>query len=146
MEIQLSELPTLARQVLEKVEPHADHAFLITLQGELGAGKTTFMQALARELGIAEAVQSPTYVLMKSYDIAYKGHERLVHIDAYRLEAPAQFAALKPEVFLNDPKNIVCIEWPERLAGALPKADIALRFAHSREKGDGVRIVGLEVE
>lgn len=131
--IRLEEMPNFAREVLARVPGAASRtrACLITLQGELGAGKTTFMQALARELGIAEAVQSPTFVLMKSYEIAYKGYAKLVHIDAYRFDEPKQFEALKPEEFLGDAKNIVCIEWPERLEGVLPKADIALQFSHT---------------
>ena len=125
------ELPYFARNVLAvlHLREQKNRAFVVTLQGELGAGKTTFVQALAKEMGVTETVQSPTYVLMKSYPLNYDGFERLVHIDAYRLENPEQFAALRPEDFLRDPKSLVLIEWPERLGGVLSKPDMRLTFS-----------------
>jgi tRNA threonylcarbamoyladenosine biosynthesis protein TsaE len=127
--IALADLPQTARAALERLMPKKNGATLVTLKGDLGAGKTTFVQALARELGIADAVQSPTYVLMKSYPIAHKGFTKLVHIDAYRLDKPEQFLALRPEEFLNDPESLICIEWPERLEGILPAPDLELEFS-----------------
>lgn len=105
-------------------------ATIIALRGDLGAGKTTFTQALARELGITDVVQSPTYVLMKSYPINFKQFKNLIHIDAYRLDKPEEFSALKPETFLNNPENLIVIEWPERVEGHLPTPDILLNFSH----------------
>ncbi len=106
-------------------------ATIIALRGDLGAGKTTFTQALAHELGITDAIQSPTYVLMKSYPIAFDRFNKLVHIDAYRLERPEEFGALKPEVFLKDRGVLMVIEWPERVEGQLPTPDIVLNFSHT---------------
>ncbi len=125
-----------------------DTAVLISLSGELGAGKTTFVQAFAKELGIEPVVQSPTYVLMKSYELPTSSHQdlkftKLVHIDAYRLEKPEHFTALKPETFLSDPKNIVCIEWPERVEGALPTPDLVINFSSEGMK-EGER--GVEIQ
>lgn len=135
----LSELPYFVRNVLAVVgmEPHKSSATIIALRGDLGAGKTTFTQSLARELGITDTVQSPTYVLMKSYPLSFKNpypgiegrFDTLVHIDAYRLEKPEEFLALKPEQFLGNPKCLVVVEWPERLSGVLPPADITVRFS-----------------
>ena len=53
----------------------------------------------------------------------------LIHIDAYRLEDPKEFAALRPEEFLNDVRNIVCIEWAENIREALPEPDLILKFS-----------------
>ncbi len=117
----------------------------VALSGDLGAGKTTFVQALARALGIAETVQSPTYVLMKSYPIAYRQFTTLIHIDAYRLEKPEEFAALRPEIFLADPTNLVCIEWPEKVGEALPKPDLLLKFS-SEGAEEGERYISIEQE
>ncbi len=127
--ILLAKISALAREVLAKLPQKDTAAAVIALSGDLGAGKTTFVQALGKELGIAETMQSPTYVLMKTYPIDYKQFTTLIHIDAYRLNGAKEFAALKPEVFLNDPKNLVCIEWPERAGEALPTPDITLRFS-----------------
>jgi tRNA threonylcarbamoyladenosine biosynthesis protein TsaE len=127
--IALHMLPQTAKSVLERLPQKNSGATIIALSGELGAGKTTFVQALARELGVSEAVQSPTYVLMRSYPIAYRQFTTLIHIDAYRLERPEEFAALKPGTFLSDPTNLVCIEWPEKAGDVLPKPDITLKLS-----------------
>lgn len=122
--------------VLALAEPKAS-ATVLALEGDLGAGKTTFVQALARELGVQDAVQSPTYVLMKAYPLELSGaggaangkFTKLVHIDAYRLESPEEFDALRPQEFLRDPEALVVVEWPERLAGKLPAPDMTLKFS-----------------
>ena len=116
---------------------HKDAATVLALEGDLGAGKTTFVQTLARELGVADVVQSPTYVLMKSYSLQLSGPEattnkkftKLVHIDAYRLESPEEFAALRPEEFLADPECLVVVEWPQKLGDKLPVPDMTLTFS-----------------
>lgn len=118
---------------IEKIRAGSHQAFLIALRGDLGAGKTTFTQVLAKELGITEAIQSPTYVLMKSYPISFGRFTKLIHIDAYRLDKPEEFSALKPESFLSDPQNLIVIEWPERVEGVLPKPDMLLNFSHEGE-------------
>lgn len=149
----LSELRYFVRNVLAVVgmEPPKEAATLIALQGDLGAGKTTFTQQLARELGIEDTVQSPTYVLMKSYPVSFKNpypgiegrFDKLVHIDAYRLESPEEFAALRPETFLMDPKALVVVEWPEKLGEALPQPDILVSFS-SEGAAEGERMVEMQ--
>lgn len=127
--VRLENLGLFAKGILKKLEGKPEGATVFALQGDLGAGKTTFVQALAGELGITETVQSPTYVLMKKYDISYRSFTTLIHIDAYRLANAGEFAALKPERFLGDPKVLVAFEWPERVEGALPKPDLTLKFS-----------------
>lgn len=136
--VPLVELPEFARNVraMLKLLPNKTTATTIWLKGNLGAGKTTFMQALARELEVKEDIVSPTYVLMKIYELpqnrtqfgTHRRFHRLVHIDAYRLNDSSEFAALKPESFLNDPFALVAIEWPERVEGALPTPDLVMNF------------------
>lgn len=125
----LTELPTLVQEVLAQLPQHKDTATIVALSGDLGAGKTTFVKALAEALGVSGTVQSPTYVLMKSYPISYGSFKMLVHIDAYRLEKPEEFAALQPETFLHNKAVLVCIEWPERVAGILPTPDLVINFS-----------------
>ncbi len=137
--VPLIELPEFVRNVtaMLAMDRHNTKAVVLGLRGELGAGKTTFVQQLARQMGVREVVQSPTYVLMKKYALPdglnpmgqKRRFKNLVHIDAYRLENPKEFAALKPAEFLDDPSNLVVVEWPERLGSALPKADLNLSFS-----------------
>jgi len=107
----------------------AEKAFVVGLSGHLGAGKTSFVKLVAHELGVTETVTSPTFVLMKIYEINKRMFEknsadninkneffqRLVHIDAYRLEKKVDLTALKFEDIVADPKNLVMIEWPENV-------------------------------
>ncbi len=123
-------------------------ATIIALRGDLGAGKTTFVQALCKRLGITATVQSPTYVLMKSYPLegptttfgAPRRFNRVVHIDAYRLEKPQEFSALKPEQFLQDPSALVLVEWPEKLGTLLPKPTLTVVFS-AEAAGEGERYI-----
>ncbi len=157
--VPIYDLPYFVGNVLATLAllPEKDSATLITLTGNLGSGKTTFVQEFARKLGITETVQSPTYVLMKSYPFQGdrtsfgrpRRYSRLIHIDAYRLENPEEFKTLRPEEFLNDPKALVLVEWPEKAGTLLPPADIALRFTSEgvgemereiqMEAGDGMK-------
>ncbi len=141
----LAELPHFVRNVMAVIwlEEPKQTATVIALRGDLGAGKTTFTQTLARELGVADTLQSPTYVLMKKYKTTNEKFHTLVHIDAYRLESAEQFAALKPEQFLNDQKALVVIEWPERVEAALPKPDVTVNFS-SEGAAEGERYVSIE--
>ena len=88
---------------------------VLALHGDLGVGKTTFVQGLARGLGIHPPVTSPTFNLYTLYE----GNRRLLHLDAYRLENEDQVEALMLEDFLISPW-IAAIEWPERIAGWFP--------------------------
>jgi tRNA threonylcarbamoyladenosine biosynthesis protein TsaE len=109
----------------------ADSAFVAGLSGHLGAGKTAFTKAVAAELGIPEVVTSPTFVLMKIYDISGSREtpfRRLVHIDAYRLEKPEELEALKWEQLVADPHNLIMVEWPENVGLGKEGLDEWLKF------------------
>ena len=151
--VPLRELPEFVGNVLATIwlDGVKDRATILALVGDLGAGKTTFVQALAKRLGIKETVQSPTYVLMKSYPLdgplttfgEKRRFNRLIHIDAYRLENPEEFKTLKPEEFLNDPKAFVVIEWPQKLGNLLPHPNFTVHFsAEGAEVGE--RFVEIE--
>ncbi len=153
--VPLHELPEFVRNVraMLKLHPKVEGALTVWLRGNLGAGKTTFVQTIAKEYGITETIQSPTYVLMKSYEIPGERTEfgqkrrftKLVHIDAYRLNSADEFAALKPEEFLNETGSIVFIEWPERVEEALPKPDMIIDFT-ADEAGEGERHITVRGE
>jgi tRNA threonylcarbamoyl adenosine modification protein YjeE len=103
-------------------------ALVLALTGELGAGKTTFTQTLARALGITEAVTSPTFVVMKRYPLAHPLFTALVHVDLYRIDDVEELLPLRFTEAVSDPKNIVVVEWPERAPGALPVDAISISF------------------
>lgn len=85
------------------------------LYGDLGSGKTTFVQAVGKALGIAETITSPTFVVVKTYGTTHAVIRKLVHADLYRLHAREDAQALGLEEAMSDPKALVCIEWPEVL-------------------------------
>lgn len=120
----------LAAELAAALPPDAT----VALHGDLGVGKTTFVQGLARGFGVREHVTSPTFAI---YSI-YQGESRtLVHLDAYRLENEKQIEALLLDEFLVSP-YCLAVEWPEKIAAWLPAN--AWRLALSIEKGKRRRI------
>ena len=99
---------------------------VLALHGELGAGKTTFVQGLALGLGIEDPIQSPTFV----YCNEYKGKMSLSHFDLYRLQNVGEFLKLGFEEHL-EPSGVTVIEWPEILVSILPQDVIQLYFKYS---------------
>jgi tRNA threonylcarbamoyladenosine biosynthesis protein TsaE len=114
--------------------PHPEHATLVTLSGELGAGKTSFVQGMARTLGITEPITSPTFVLEKVYDLDGQPFSKLVHIDVYRLEGDESLRPLGFTERYADPATLIVLEWPELVEGQLPKPEHHLTF---RVVGEG---------
>lgn len=103
---------------------------VIALYGDLGAGKTTFAQALAKALGVKKRVQSPTFILMQEYRLPKRGTAKLLlHADAYRGDV-AQFKAVGLTEYLRHPETIVLVEWADRIQELLPKKVINVRLAH----------------
>ncbi|PIR44638.1 MAG: tRNA (adenosine(37)-N6)-threonylcarbamoyltransferase complex ATPase subunit type 1 TsaE [Candidatus Vogelbacteria bacterium CG10_big_fil_rev_8_21_14_0_10_51_16] len=102
---------------------HKETTPVLALYGDLGAGKTAFVQGLAKAIGIKERITSPTFVLMKNYAICCgfdSSWSELVHIDAYRFETADDLKALNWEKVIMPADKIVALEWPERVATALP--------------------------
>jgi tRNA threonylcarbamoyladenosine biosynthesis protein TsaE len=95
-------------------------AVVLDLKGDLGAGKTTLVQMIGEELGVGETIQSPTFVLMKSYKTKHPRFKNLVHIDAYRIEHIEEVKILGLENIFADPTNLVCIEWAEKIKEVVP--------------------------
>lgn len=113
----------------EAIRTKTKGALVIALSGELGAGKTTFVQGFATALGIKEKLASPTFVIMKIYALA--GKKDLVHIDCYRLHAPKDLLSLGVREMFRDPHALVLIEWPEHVKKILPRNHIHISFMHA---------------
>ena len=102
------------------------------LEGELGAGKTTLIQALAHGLGVAANATSPTYALVHRYQ-GTRGP--VYHLDCYRLRHPDEAADLDWETLLAE-GDAILIEWPERAGSYVPEATLRLRLSHVAEADD----------
>lgn len=129
----LEALQVEAAEFAASLRPIEGHALLVALSGELGAGKTSFTQGMADALGIEEPITSPTFVLEKVYELDGQPFERLVHIDAYRLEGDTSLAPLGFDELYADPMNLIVFEWPERVGEQLPPPDHHLSFSVAEE-------------
>lgn len=126
------ETHALARELAAQLPPDTT----LALHGDLGAGKTTFVQGLARGLGVDAPVTSPTFNIFT----LYKGGARtLVHMDAYRLESDRQIDALMLEDFLVSPW-VLAVEWPEKIAAWIPANALHLDLGITPEQRHTVRL------
>lgn len=108
---------------------HPSLGALITLKGELGAGKTTLTRGILRGYGYEGAVKSPTYTLVEPYEF---DQCHIYHFDLYRLADPDEFEFLGIEDYFQ-PDNLCIVEWPERAENFLPQADIELQLSGTGE-------------
>ncbi|HIS85399.1 MAG TPA: tRNA (adenosine(37)-N6)-threonylcarbamoyltransferase complex ATPase subunit type 1 TsaE [Candidatus Faecivicinus avistercoris] len=113
-----------------------DAGDVLLLEGDLGAGKSVVARGVARALGIAGAMPSPTFTLL----IPYEGEKKLYHFDLYRLADPDEFWAAGLDEFVSG-DGIAVIEWPQ-MAQLSPERSIVLRIA--RGEGDDDRVIELE--
>lgn len=103
---------------------------ILALSGELGSGKTAFVKALARAVGIKKTVTSPTFVVMNVYTFPKRYHNaiQLCHIDAYRLKSVKDLEILGAQEYIGDSTIITAIEWPEQVKGSFLKDAIRIDF------------------
>ena len=107
---------------------------LVTLQGELGAGKTTLVRSVLRALGVQGAIKSPTYPLLETYNVS---RLYLYHFDFYRIKSPSELEeAGMRECFSSS--GLCFVEWPERAEGWLPAADVVVAL---QMEGQGRKLV-----
>jgi tRNA threonylcarbamoyladenosine biosynthesis protein TsaE len=126
----------LARS-LDREVPH-----ILCLYGQLGSGKTTFTQGFARGLGITSRLLSPTFIIVRRYQIPKK-ESYLYHVDLYRLNKASEMAGIGlPEIF-TDPEAYTVVEWAERLGELLPKRRIDIRLATAQDDSHVITIEGL---
>jgi len=126
----LSETQALAQKLAEIVEPQDT----ITLEGDLGAGKTTFTQAFAKGLGITRTVNSPTFTIMKQYN----GRLPLNHLDVYRLEDSDEDLGWD-EIFYGDAVTVV--EWAHLIERDLPGERLAIEIRRADENARVITLI-----
>lgn len=124
----------------EKIANNLKNGAVVCLYGELGSGKTVFVQGLAKGLGIKERILSPTFVMVRSYALCTLPYETFYHVDLYRIENEKDIEGLGLEEIWSDPKNIVAIEWAEKIKKILPKKRVDIYFEYLKEDRRKIRI------
>lgn len=114
----------------------SDGTFIIALEGELGAGKTTLVAGILRSYGVTGPIRSPTYTLIEPYETARRP---IYHLDLYRLSDPNEVEPLGIRDLLAG-SSLLLIEWPSRGAGAIPTADLWIDIAYPPLGTDGRRL------
>lgn len=114
----LQETEVFAQELLNKIKTN-----IVGLYGDLGSGKTALTKSIAKILGVQEEITSPTFVIAKFYTLKNPKYTQLIHIDAYRLEHFSELESLGFKEWYVDPKNLIVIEWPEKVKEILPQHD-----------------------
>jgi len=140
----ISNSPLQTQEFAKKVLTKLKGKNPICLYGELGSGKTTFVQGLARALGVKKRVISPTFILMRSYQLPVTSYQKrgdwrlatgdwqhLIHLDCYRIESEKDLKSFDLKELCEDKKNLVVIEWAEKLKKILPKGRIDIEFEYA---------------
>jgi len=138
----IEETQSLAKKLARKTSPGT----VISLIGDLGAGKTTFTKGFARQMGIKDHVTSPTFKLISEY----QGNEYILnHIDAYRMNGIEDFLNIGGEEYLISKNSITIIEWGDLLNDILPLKTIRVNFERIKSPKEsrkieisGIKIVG----
>lgn len=119
--LNLKETEELANELAGKLQPGQVVAFY----GDLGSGKTTLIQFIAKKLGVTQPVTSPTFVLQKNYPL---DDFSIAHIDCYRLNSLDEARGLGFEELFADPKYLIFVEWAEKIEGLLPENTIKIKL------------------
>jgi len=122
----IEETHLLAESLAATIKPGQ----LIALRGDLGSGKTAFTKGFAKALGIKQHITSPTFLIVKTYEVVRDDIRKLYHLDLYRLESEEEIKGIGITEILKDPYGVVIVEWAERMGGLLPKdrIDIYLEY------------------
>ena len=120
-----------AKEILKK-GPQKE-AVVLVLYGNLGGGKTTFLQGFANGLGVKEKILSPTFVILKRFK-SNKNFKNFYHIDCYRLKDSKDILELDFKKLILNPENIIAVEWPEKIKKVLPRKAIRIDFKFINEK------------
>jgi tRNA threonylcarbamoyladenosine biosynthesis protein TsaE len=153
-----NDIPNIAGELIGKARQAKlaapKRATLVTFSGNLGAGKTTMIKEIAKQLGVQNDLQSPTYVIYKKYPLGLaeprplplEGGDTsigypwkfLIHGDMYRLEHADEILNLDWENLLQNPENLILIEWPEMIGDAIPDHAIRVSLTHVDESLRGI--------
>ncbi len=125
-----TDLHEMARKITDTLASSSHpQSKVIFLEGDLGAGKTTFAKELAGVLGVMkDDVHSPTFILKKEYKTDHPVFKKLIHIDAYRFDDPKEAGVLNLDQDTQEEDSLIVIEWPSKLGGAIDE-DMTISFS-----------------
>lgn len=130
-EFKQKDLKDIAGEVIKKAKSSKkDKATILALKGDLGAGKTTLTKEIAKHFKIAKEIISPTFVIMKIYEIKDDKWKKLIHIDAYRLEEEKSLDFMNWTEIISDKDNLIIIEWPEMIEDHIPPDSTTFHLSH----------------
>jgi tRNA threonylcarbamoyladenosine biosynthesis protein TsaE len=132
----VSESPEATRELGARLAARLPDGAVVALSGELGAGKTAFVQGMGRGLGLDELVTSPTFTLLHEYGT---GDRPLHHFDAWMAGREAAFLEDGGDTYLGGP-GVAAVEWAERVADQLPLPRLEVRLEHLAEERRAVRV------
>jgi len=112
---------------------------VLALYGDLGSGKTTFIQGLAAGLGIERPIISPTFIIMRTYNLKTQNSKVFYHIDLYRINGEEDIQSLGLLELMGDKQNIVAIEWPDKIENLLPENRINIYFEYLEDDRREIR-------
>lgn len=107
-------------------------ATVVALEGSLGSGKTLFVQACGKALGIRGTMTSPTFLIMRRYPFRGGRFANLFHVDAYRIRSPREMQSLHFWEAVAEPRNVILVEWARRLQPLLPRRTIWVHLSHGK--------------
>ncbi len=137
MKVQLNELEEYTKNLVSSLKKDGgdNGAIVLALVGDLGAGKTTLTQYISKELGVTEAVTSPTFVIEKVYELVDQApFTKLIHIDAYRLDSSKELENLGWHAITRDNNNIIIVEWANNVEDILPANTKTLHMSYIGEE------------
>ncbi|MBI2594842.1 MAG: tRNA (adenosine(37)-N6)-threonylcarbamoyltransferase complex ATPase subunit type 1 TsaE [Candidatus Colwellbacteria bacterium] len=139
---QTRKIGAILAQTLKSQKP-GKRSFIIALRGELGSGKTTFIKGFADGLGISDDVLSPTFLILKQFSLigGAEHYKNLYHLDAYRLKNADELLDLGFEDLIKEPKNLIIIEWADKIQKLIPRGAIWIKF---KNPGKNKRIINLK--
>ena len=138
----LDKIHQIAKSLIKEItKSKTKGAKIVTFSGDLGAGKTTLTKEVARLLGVKREIVSPTFVIMKRYEIKNKNFKNLIHIDAYRLKNGGELLNLGFEEISQNKDNLIIIEWPEMVADCLASVSHKVVLGHKDENTRSIEIL-----
>lgn len=134
------ETEELAKKFVGEMSPVLKRggAVVLALDGDLGAGKTTFTKGIFSALKIKGRAVSPTFIIVRRKKPGIGILKNVFHMDAYRIKSVEELAAIRFFEMIKEPKSLVVVEWASNIKKAIPKKAIWIKFFHGKKEGERV--------